>query len=150
MAAESGVEDTMLELARVMSRPSVRRRIHGELADELSPTDTWLLTHLAEEGPSTMTALAHWQGVDRSTMTAQTQHLEKRGYLERKPSPRDHRVIVVRLSAMGEQVATGLRAAGRTAFGAAMDDWSDEERRQFDHLMARLLAGLERSVRDEN
>lgn len=149
MATGSGVEDTMLELARVMSRSSVRRRIHGSLADELSPTGTWLLTHLSEVGPMAMTELAQWQGVDRSTMTAQTQHLEKRGYLVREPSQRDHRVIMVGLSAMGERIAQVLRAAGRSAFGRAMGDWSPQEREMLDRLLSRLLAGLERSAQGD-
>ena len=75
-------------LSRLASRMRLRNAMHPGIRN-LAQTDAWLLSHLAATGPARMSALAEWQAVDRSTMTAQVKRLERAGLA---PSPhRPHR-----------------------------------------------------------
>lgn len=79
-------------LSRLASRMRLRNAIHPGIRN-LAQTDAWLLSHLAATGPARMSALAEWQAVDRSTMTAQVKRLERAGLARRHTDP-DRKSVV--------------------------------------------------------
>lgn len=136
----------MAQLVRLSSRMVVRRAMI-EQDSVLSPTDSWLLRRLAEEGPARMSELAAWQSVDRSTMTVQVRRLAAAGLVERATDPQDRRAAVVSISAEGERVHGANVRAARALFADLVADWTPQEREDLSLSMEHLASSLEQHVR---
>lgn len=131
-------------LVRWATRPEVRRVLQGETSEEvLSATDIWLIDVLAASGPLRASALAEWQGVDRSTITVQLRRLSDRSLIERHPDARDGRALLVALSPRGTELQQALAAAGTRLFHTALSSWSSAERRELVALLMRLVSELQ-------
>lgn len=149
MVESDEVHGPALELARMLTRPATRSWLQGGHLQAFSVSDTWLLLHLWGQGPLTMSELAHWQQVNRSTMTVQVLHLERRGLLERTPDAGDHRLVVVRLTGTGRAAARGLDDGAAQAFAQTMAGWTDSERAVLADLLGRLTRDLD-AARDQH
>lgn len=79
-------------------------------AEQLSVTQLRILGILRDRTP-TMADLADRLGLDRSSVTGLIDRAEKRGLMERAPSPTDARSTIVRITAEGRRVGRGLEAA---------------------------------------
>lgn len=88
----------------------------------------------------TMTALADYLGLDKSTMTGLVSRAEKRGLLERAPSERDRRSVEVFLSADGLAQAATVTAEVATALESVLAGVADADRERLEGLLAGLLA----------
>ena len=95
-------------LSRLASRMRLRNAMHPGIRN-LAQTDAWLLSHLAATGPARMSALAEWQAVDRSTMTAQVKRLERAGLARRHTDPTDRRASIVALTREGKAACDEIR-----------------------------------------
>ena len=73
------------------------------------------MTVLEAEGPLSQRRLAERQGIDRTTMVAVVDELERLGAVERRRDPGDRRANALRLTATGKR----LLARARTAVAAA-------------------------------
>ena len=74
----------------------------------LSPVQCHVL-HLIEPGrPLPMRKLAETLSCDASNVTGLVDRLEERGLVERRPSPEDRRVKVLRLTTAGERLRASL------------------------------------------
>ncbi|AQP49042.1 hypothetical protein BW730_17615 [Tessaracoccus aquimaris] len=136
------------DITRLASRGHLQRTLHGHDA-RLTPTDGWLLRHLAAEGPSRVSQLAHWQAVDRSTMTSQVARLERAGLVSRAADPQDGRVAIISVTRDGvHALESGLDAA-RALFGDVLSDWSPAERRVLVESLERLTLALEDRLDDD-
>jgi len=77
-------------------------------ATGLSPAQCHVL-HLIEPGhPLPMRTLAETLSCDASNVTGLVDRLEERGLVERRPSPEDRRVKVLRLTPAGERLRGSL------------------------------------------
>jgi DNA-binding MarR family transcriptional regulator len=76
----------------------------------LSPKAVGAATVLASEGPLTQRRLAERQGIDRTTMVAVIDELERLGAVERHRDPRDRRRYALHLTAHGRELL-GLATA---------------------------------------
>ncbi len=75
---------------------------------DLSPAQCHVL-HLIEPGhPLPMRKLAETLSCDASNVTGLVDRLEERGLVERRPSPEDRRVKVLRLTSAGERLRGAL------------------------------------------
>jgi MarR family transcriptional regulator, organic hydroperoxide resistance regulator len=74
----------------------------------LSPPQVHVLRILSPEQPLPMGRLACALGCDASNVTGIVDRLEKRGLIERQPSPRDRRVKVLVVTPEGAQVRRRL------------------------------------------
>lgn len=129
---------------RWASRAGVRGRwLARDVTGGLTSTDAWLVEALAEQGPMRVTALAAWQGVDKSTVTPQVRRLERAGLVDRTPDPADGRASRLTLSAKGLAVRDQVRRSGASVIEEQMATWSDEDRRTFATLLSRFAQGLE-------
>jgi DNA-binding MarR family transcriptional regulator len=82
-----------------------RRVVEARLAPlGLGPRDFGALCVLTEEGPLSQLRLGQRMGVDRTSMVAITDHLERTGLVRRERNPRDRRAYEMRVTAKGRRV----------------------------------------------
>lgn len=129
-------------LSRLASRMRLRNAMHPGIRN-LAQTDAWLLSHLVATGPARMSALAEWQAVDRSTMTAQVKRLERAGLARRHTDPTDRRASIVALTEDGETACSEIRREASAFFADVLSDWTPEQRRGLIESMTRLSTALE-------
>ena len=129
-------------LSRLASRMRLRNAMHPGVQN-LAQTDAWLLSHLAATGPARMSALAGWQAVDRSTMTAQVKRLERAGLAQRHTDPADRRASIVSLTPEGESACREIRVEAAAFFADILSSWTAQQRRELVDSLTRLSRALE-------
>src|SRR3954470_2719671 len=107
-----------------------------------------LLTVLATEGPLSQQELAEWVRTDRTTMVAQIDSMEERGWVKRERNPGDRRAYLLRLTAAGKRV----QARGIQLMKHAEDEWlgslNERERRQLVALLGKVAVDTGRPMSD--
>src|ERR687895_2801260 len=81
----------------------------------LSPKGFGALAVLEEEGPLSQHRLAERQGIDRTTMVAVIDELERAGAVERRRDPRDRRAYSLQATPRGRRVLKRAAEATRRA-----------------------------------
>ena len=104
---------------------------------ELSPAQCHLLNLIEPESGLPMGQLAGALSCDASNVTGLVDRLESRGLVERRPSPADRRVKVLRLTPLGAK----LRAAARRADDRRRRRRSDGSRRTISRRSRRSCGG---------
>ncbi|OBA75376.1 MarR family transcriptional regulator [Mycobacterium sp. 1554424.7] len=128
-----GVGDSSVAAARdlrvLFSR--LRRRLRSlGVDDDLTPSQTAVLTRLWKEGASSASALAGAEGVRPQSMATIVAALEQRGLIERSPDPEDGRRQVVSLTARGRRRAESDRRLREEWLARAIQErYSERERR---------------------
>jgi MarR family transcriptional regulator, lower aerobic nicotinate degradation pathway regulator len=105
---------------------------------DLSIPATRLLGVLRDREP-TMNELARILGLDKSSVTGLVERAERRGLVERAPSPADRRAVLVRLTGEGRTLvsaAAGLCSADVTAL---LGHLPARDRAALSRLLSRLL-----------
>ena len=117
------------ELRVLFSR--LRRRLRGlAVDDDLTPSQTAVLTRLWKEGASSASALAGAERVRPQSMATIVAALEQRGLIERTPDPEDGRRQVVSLTGLGRRRAESGRQVREEWLARAMQErYSERERR---------------------
>lgn len=120
---------------------AVVQRVSAGLAaagfDDIRPAHTAVFQHIEADG-SRLTDLAERAQISKQSMGYLVDHLEQRGYLERRPDPTDRRAALVCLTERGwEEVRAAL------AIIAALEaDWTralgSQRMRQLRELLAEL------------
>jgi MarR family transcriptional regulator, organic hydroperoxide resistance regulator len=88
---------------------SQRANLPGLAAElELSPAQCHLLNAIEPESGLPMGQLAGALSCDASNVTGLVDRLESRGLVERRPSPADRRVKVLRLTPLGAKLRASL------------------------------------------
>jgi DNA-binding MarR family transcriptional regulator len=144
-----GVGDSAVTAARelrvLFSR--LRRRLRDlGVDDDLTPSQTAVLTRLWKEGASSASGLAGAEGVRPQSMATIVAALEQRGLIERTPDPEDGRRQVVSLTGQGRRRAESDRQARQEWLARAIQDrYSEPERR----IILEALSLLERLTESE-
>lgn len=109
----------------------LRRRLR-EVYDtnELTPSQTSLLSRLGKEGPASLSDLAAAERVRPQSTAATLSALDQRGLIRRTPDPNDGRRFLVSLSEAGERFLTDKRRAGEEWLARAMYERFSEDERQ--------------------
>ncbi|CAG7617225.1 MarR family winged helix-turn-helix transcriptional regulator [Paenibacillus allorhizosphaerae] len=98
-----------------------------------------LLTQLSKSGgPTSVKALADEFRLDISTISRQTTVLEAKGYVQRLPNVGDGRSSYFQVTEEGMRRLTEAKNARLARHAQLFKEWSDEERKQFGELLARL------------
>jgi DNA-binding MarR family transcriptional regulator len=128
-----GIGDSAVAAARdlrvLFSRLRRRWRSLG-VDDDLTPSQTAVLTRLWKEGASSASALAGAEGVRPQSMATIVAALEQRGLVERSPDPEDGRRQVVSLTVKGRQRAESDRQVREEWLARTIQErYSERERR---------------------
>ncbi|OBI80033.1 MarR family winged helix-turn-helix transcriptional regulator [Mycobacterium sp. 1245805.9] len=128
-----GIGDSAVAAARdlrvLFSR--LRRRLRCLGVDEdLTPSQTAVLTRLWKEGASSARPLAAAEGVRPQSMATIVAALEQRGLIGRTPDPEDGRRQVISLTAAGRRRAESDRRVREEWLARAIQErYSERERR---------------------
>ncbi|GBE65436.1 MarR family transcriptional regulator [Mycobacterium sp. MFM001] len=120
----------------------LRRRMR-EVAtdDDLTPSQTAVLTRLWKDGPTSASVLASAERVRPQSMAATLTALDRHGLIRRAPDPEDGRRQVISLTAAGRRRAENHRQLrGEWLARAMQEQYSEEERR----VILEALSLLER------
>jgi len=134
----------VLDLSFLLNHAShvLATRMTAAFADiGITPRDYCVLSH-AMSGEYTQIELAKLADLDKTTMLNTLDDLERAGYAERKPSPADRRVRIVRVTRHGEGlVAEGHQIADRV-HGEVLGALPPEQRQAFVGALTTLVGGL--------
>lgn len=97
------------------------------------------LSILAEEGPLSQQRLGERQGVDRTTMVALVDGLERMAFAERRRDPRDRRAYSLHATAAGRRVLARAEAAARRVEDEFLADLPAPDRECLERVLRRLL-----------
>lgn len=116
----------------------LRRRLRESYdRDELTPSQTSLLSRLDREGPRTASELAAAEGVRPQSVAVSVAALDERGLVSRRPDPDDGRRQTVSLSPAGRAFLDTTRAAGEEWLARALHERLTEDER------ATVIAAME-------
>jgi DNA-binding MarR family transcriptional regulator len=98
------------------------------------------LSVLVEEGPLSQQRLGERQGVDRTTMVAVVDQLERGGLVERRRNPDDRRAYSLHATTKGRRVLRQASEATRRAEDEFLAPIPAGERRRLKQILQRLIS----------
>ena len=128
-------------LFRAVSR--LRGRDTHLAGREISHAQFELLIELDERGELSAGELALAAKLSPATVTQMLDGLAESGHVERTRSERDRRVVLARLTPLGELAVAAKRAAWRERWERALSDVSPREMRAAAKVMRRLGEAFE-------
>ncbi|ORV89388.1 MarR family transcriptional regulator [Mycobacterium gordonae] len=134
------ISATMSRIMRLSGSRSMFKRQAAAAAVELSQPSYMLLRVLADEGALPMGQLARLAHMDLGMAARRVQSLQDDGMVARQPDSGDARKTVVEATAAGNRAAAALQEVRREHLQRALAQWSADDLRQFDRLLARFLA----------
>ncbi|HYF90702.1 MAG TPA: MarR family transcriptional regulator [Symbiobacteriaceae bacterium] len=114
-----------------------------ELDKELPKSDFLALLLLQRRGEATMSELAADLNAPLSTATGIGARLEKKRLVERQRHPKDKRVIMLRLTAEGQDLAARARAQIDALLNRIQQALSPAEMQQLVGLVQKILSALQ-------
>ncbi|HEX7057337.1 MAG TPA: MarR family transcriptional regulator [Bacilli bacterium] len=117
-----------------------------EIADvesKVTRSEFAALAILHLRGEMAMTELASALGAPLSTMTSLTKRLERKGLISRSQSNKDQRMILVKLSAEGAQLAAHGWSILQSAFSRVQSALTPEELNQFVKLAFKIAKAMQ-------
>ena len=97
------------------------------------------LTVLQAEGPLSQRRLAERQGIDRTTMVAVVDELERLGAVERRKDPADRRANALHITSRGRRLLTRARTAVAGAEEAFLAPLPPAEQQRLRAALRRLV-----------
>jgi DNA-binding MarR family transcriptional regulator len=114
----------------------------------LTPRTVGVLEAIAAAGgggQSTQRALGEARGIDRTTMVAVLDQLERSALIVRSPQPQDRRAHRVTMSPRGVRVLAQARLAVEAAEDGVMAALSEEDRGQMQRSLASIVEASDRN-----
>lgn len=117
------------------------RVVTGGRAEEhgLSLREHIVLSALHKTPDLTQIELGRGLGLDKSTLTAQLDRLERAGLVQRRPDPRDRRARILVLTAAGEARRAAVAAASERAETAALQSFTAEQVGLFRRMLFEII-----------
>jgi DNA-binding MarR family transcriptional regulator len=116
------VAEHLLSRAAILVRLLVKQ-VHSR---EISRTEMEVLSIL-REGARRITELVDLEGVAQPTMTLLVRRLEEKGWAEREGLPDDGRVVMVRITDVGDAAQRRFRGQFIAAMGSDLQELSDKQ-----------------------
>ena len=136
------IETEIAVLARALER--LQRR--SEIYRDLDRSSYLIARKLETNGPVSINGLAAVLGVDGTTVTRQVAAMEKARLVVRRVDPDDRRVSRISLSSAAYRRCRAVQRARRERIATILDNWTENDRRQFGQLLARFNAELNRDT----
>jgi DNA-binding MarR family transcriptional regulator len=124
----------------------VSTRAAAQLYGELPSYGWTLLLPLEQDGDQRCSALAARAGIDVSVASRQLAVLERAGYVERHPDPRDGRATLLRITPQGSEALAATRAVRADWALTALSGWDEHDARRLTELLDRLRTDIEVAV----
>ncbi|MFB5191653.1 MarR family winged helix-turn-helix transcriptional regulator [Alicyclobacillus fastidiosus] len=134
------LEQEVAVFARRME--SARTRTYGTA--QLDRSAYLLLLFLHTNGECTPREYATTFALDISTVSRQIPPLVEMGLIERHLSPTDRRSSVLQITEHGIEKLQEVRNARRELYAEVLDDWTEDEHRQFLQLLERFNGRLKK------
>jgi DNA-binding MarR family transcriptional regulator len=116
------------------------RRFGLEPGDtECNPSHVGCMRVIASEGPLSQQELAELTGIDRTSVVAIVDYLERRGYVERRRNPDDRRAYALEATSAGRDWAARAMRALLEVEEGYLEPLSAGERAQLKGLLRKLL-----------
>lgn len=124
----------------------LRRRLRELAGDEdLTPSQSAVLSRLDKQGAATASDLAAGERVRPQSMAATVAALDRLGFVERRPDPEDGRRQLLSLSAEGRERLQGDRQARQEWLARTLQERCTEEQRRTIIEALALLDGIAQS-----
>jgi DNA-binding MarR family transcriptional regulator len=111
----------------------------------LTPKSFGSLVLIAEHGPLSQAAVGETLGIDRTTMVAVVDELERAGYVERGRNVADRRVHSLQATTAGSAALVAAEPIARDTHDKLLGDLTEEEREQLHALLTRIVARTDRA-----
>ncbi|MHA6484083.1 MarR family winged helix-turn-helix transcriptional regulator [Paenibacillus sp. strain BS8-2] len=111
-----------------------------QLDGQVTSTQMFMLHYIQKSGSCRLTKLADKLDVKPSAVTAMIERLAKSGYVTRESDESDRRAIMVRLTALGEEVILHSHACRKEIVAKYMESLTPEEVEMVTILMEKLVA----------
>ncbi|TYR79774.1 MarR family transcriptional regulator [Priestia megaterium] len=105
----------------------LRQEINSVYDSELSTNEFMVLRMLTESGPQKSTDISKHLKVSASHITAVTDLLLSKGYVERKRSATDRRIVEIVLTEEGYYIFKEIEEKKQAYFFERFNDFTDEE-----------------------
>ena len=106
---------------------------------ECNPSHVGCLAVIASEGPLSQQRLGELTRIDRTSVVAIVDYLERHGYVERRRNPEDRRAYLLLATAAGRKWLAGAKAALVEVENRYLAPLSPRERDQLKALLRKLL-----------
>ncbi|MEX2548761.1 MAG: MarR family winged helix-turn-helix transcriptional regulator [Nitriliruptoraceae bacterium] len=138
------LDETLVEIRRVLQRPGYRRAVLGDLEADVE-LGTLRLLRVVQRAPATPTIgeVAEVLVIDPSTASRVVDRAVATGYLERRPCSDDRRRSRLSLTDVGDELLAEVTARRRAVLADATTDLSEDELTTLLGLLERLLDGFD-------
>ncbi len=140
--------EAALELYVVLSRASSWVEAHAVRdirSHDLNPTEFGILEALYHKGALPLQQLGEKVLISSGNITYAVDKLEQKQLLERKPSPRDRRVIYAELTPLGRNLLASIFPKHEQVIEQAVSGLSQEEQREAIKLLKKLGLAAQKS-----
>ncbi|MBN6187232.1 MarR family transcriptional regulator [Aneurinibacillus sp. BA2021] len=148
---ETKENDLLEELDYVFKK--LGRRVTLDFTRRISPvisaSQSLILNILGEYGPKKVSELAEELEITLPSITTLADKLVALGYIERKKSDKDRRIVYLHITEQGRQVVEELREERRKRLQKYYEALSEEDIRELIRIYYRMLAHLEGQCKKE-
>jgi DNA-binding MarR family transcriptional regulator len=121
-------------------------RVHNRANEALGPLGLTvkhygLLTLLVHEGPISQGRLGEVMRIDRTTMVALIDELERDGHVDRTRNPVDRRAYALAATAAGRRVQRRAAALMKRVYDETLSSLSADERRELRRMLTAVIEG---------
>jgi DNA-binding MarR family transcriptional regulator len=121
-------------------------RVHNRANEALGPLGLTvkhygLLTLLVHEGPISQGRLGEVMRIDRTTMVALIDELERDGHVDRTRNPVDRRAYALAATAAGRRVQRRAAALMKRVYDETLSSLSADDRRELRRMLTAVIEG---------
>ncbi|MFD0589038.1 MarR family winged helix-turn-helix transcriptional regulator [Paenibacillus sp. GCM10027627] len=120
-----------------------------ELEKSMNSSEVSALVLLHFYGDLTMSEWAELLGAPLSTVTSLSKRLVRKGMIDRRQSEQDQRIIRVRLTAEGKELAAQVKAVMESTIARVQKALTDEELAQFVTLAVKVGKAIQQDGKTE-
>src|SRR3954451_13642549 len=121
-------------------------RVHNRANEALEPLDLTvkhygLLTLLVHEGPVSQGRLGEVMKIDRTTMVALIDDLERAGHVDRTRNPEDRRAYALAATASGKRIQRDAATLMKRVYNETLSPLSPSERDELQRMLSAIIEG---------